>query len=163
MPKLQHLQGGFVSNELRMAYELALGKTISDSQWWRVRKILDRQQLEVNQVNLQLLARLRLLLPGSAVAVSGLLTAYQKVEDLTQNAQASIKGAEIVQIMRRVGVCPHRTTLSRWFGQVASGYKCNRQYSSNEVKSLLILAFLYKAKVISKANISPIKVIKENV
>ncbi|NEP63545.1 MAG: hypothetical protein F6K31_42720 [Symploca sp. SIO2G7] len=139
-----------MTGDLRAAYELAFGRTISDSQWWRVRGILGKHQLEINQVNLQLLAKLRLLLPGSAVAVSGLLTAYQEAEKLTQNTNTFIVGSELVEILRRVGVCPHRTTLSRWFNQVANGYKRNRQYSVEHVKSLLILAFLYKAKMLQK-------------
>jgi hypothetical protein len=141
-----------INPEARLAYELALGKRVSDNHWWRTRKLLQKHNLDLTVRNIHLLIDLRKQIPKSAVAVSGLLTAYEKAEQLTKKVKGTLKGIEIVNILANYEVTPHRTTISRWFKKAAGGYKRNREYIPEEVRSILIDGFIYKASNIGKLN-----------
>ena len=134
----------------RLAYELALGKRCSDNHWWRTRCLLKRHNLAITSCNLQLLARLRQLLPRTAVGVDGLLEAYNQALILTEKARSQIQGSELVLLLNRHGIQAHRTTVGRWFKKAAGGYSHNRYYLPQEVQGILICAFLYKASQTNK-------------
>ena len=131
--------------EARLAYELALGKRVSDVHWWRTKKLLALHELPATITNLQLLVKLRRLVPKSAVGVSGLLEAYSRAEKVTSKLSQRLTGGEISNILAQQGILPHRTTLGRWFKKAAGGYKKKREYNPEEIKKILISAFLWKA------------------
>ena len=136
--------------DARLAYELALGKRVSDVHWWRTRQLLNQHQLELTASNLQLLVRLRRLIPKSCIGVAGLLEAYHRAEALTARMGGNLKGAEIANILAEQGILPHRTTLGRWFKKAAGGFRKKRDYTPEEIKNILISAFLWKANNLNK-------------
>lgn len=131
--------------DARLAYELSMKRRISDTQWWKVRKLLTKHKLEVTATNAQFWAKLRQKVPRTAVGVDGLIDAYRRADELTKRAKGTLKGSEIVKILLQFGISAHRTTIGRWFSKSAGGYKQNREYKPEEVRDILIDAFLYKA------------------
>ncbi|MGB7440697.1 MAG: hypothetical protein WA919_06485 [Coleofasciculaceae cyanobacterium] len=131
--------------DARLAYELAVGRRVSDNHWWRTTKLLRKHKLEITVKNLQFFAQLRKEIPKSAVGIAGLLDAYHRADELTKRLKGNLKGGEIVQILSQFQVTAHRTTISRWFKKAAGGYRRKRDYSPKQVQSILIAAFLYRA------------------
>ncbi|NER27251.1 MAG: hypothetical protein F6J89_06335 [Symploca sp. SIO1C4] len=136
--------------DARLAYELAIGKRVSDAHWWRTRKLLTNHRLEITATNAQFLVALRKQIPKSAIGVSGLLDAYHRAESLTAKMGGTMTGAEVSNILLQFGITAHRTTISRWFKKAAGGYQKKRDYTPEEIKGILISAFLYKASQTGK-------------
>ena len=134
--------------EARLAYELIIGR-VSDSHWFRVQRLLKLQNLELTPQNIQFFAELRKLMPRSALGVSGLIESYRTADEFISRSRRNYKGAEILGILHQYGVKPHQTTISRWFRPLG-GYRKDREYSPEKIKSLLIQAFLYKAQFSTK-------------
>ncbi|NEP00418.1 MAG: hypothetical protein F6K58_17405 [Symploca sp. SIO2E9] len=136
--------------DVRLAYELAIGRRVTDTHWWRTRKLLQKHQMKITAKNAQFLVELRKQIPKSAVGVSGLLDAYHKAETLTKKVGGTMTGAEVTNILQQFGITAHRTTISRWFKKAAGGYQKKRDYTPEEIKGILISAFLYKASQTGK-------------
>ena len=132
--------------DARLAYELARGTRCSDSHWWRTRQLMKRHKLEVNIKNAQLLAELREKVSKSALGIDGILDAYQKVDELLGKARGTFTGTEAMQMLLRYGVNAHQSTVSRWFKKYAGGFKKSREYKPEQLRDILIAAFLYKAQ-----------------
>lgn len=131
-----------MEQDARLAYELALGKRISDRSWYSTKRLLTKHGLELSSDNLQFFAQIRTLIPRSAIGVTGILDCYQKAEKIL-SSHASLKGSEIVSILNRYGVKPHQTTVSRWFSSIG-GYRKDRSYPAGKLKVILTQAFIYK-------------------
>ena len=132
-----------MTEDARLAYELALGKRISDRSWYSTKRLLSKHGLELTPDNLQFFAQVRILIPRSAIGVSGILECYHKAEKIL-SSHASLKGSEIVGILNKYGVKPHQTTISRWFSSIG-GYRKDRAYPAGKLKIILTQAFIYKA------------------
>lgn len=132
-----------MTEDARLTYELALGKRISDRSWYSTKCLLSKHGLELTPDNLQFFAQVRVLIPRSAIGVSGILECYQKAEKIL-SSHASLKGSEIVSILSQYGVRPHQTTISRWFSSIG-GYRKNQSYPAGKLKVILTQAFIYKA------------------
>lgn len=132
-----------MEQDARLAYELALGRRITDRSWYSTKRILAKHKLELTADNLQFFAQIRTLIPRSAIGVSGILECYEKAEKIL-SSHASLKGSEIIAILNRYGVKPHQTTVSRWFSSIG-GYRKDRNYPAGKLKVILTQAFIYKA------------------
>ncbi len=129
----------------RLAYEIVMGR-ISDSHWYRVKKILSRHKLEICPKNVQLFASIRQQIPRSGIGVEGILDCYQKVEEILGKANRTFKGFEVLEMLHGYGVKPHQTTISRWFKPLG-GYRRNAEYSPDEkLRNIFIQALIYKAQ-----------------
>lgn len=129
--------------DARLAYEVALGKRISDRSWYSTKRLFAKHSLELTIENLQFFASIRTLIPRSCIGVSGILECYHKAEKIL-NSHASLKGSEVIAILNGYGVKPHQTTISRWFASIG-GYRKNRAYPASQLKGILTQAFIYKA------------------
>lgn len=131
-------------SDARLAYECIYGRC-SDSHWWRVRQLMKHHKLELTPSNVRFLAELRKHTPRSAIGIDGLLECHKKASEFISKSHRTFKGSEIVAMLDKYAVKPHQSTISRWF-KVLGGYKKNQDYSPEQVKSILINAFLYKAQ-----------------
>lgn len=129
--------------QARLAYEAIVGR-ISDNHWYRTRKLLTKHQLEITVANVQFFASLRQAIPRSAVGVEGLLDCYQKADEILSKSERTFKGYEVLDMLRKYGVAPHQTTVTRWFKSLG-GYRRNKEYSPEKLKNIFVAAFLYKA------------------
>lgn len=132
-----------MEQDARLAYELALGRRVTDRTWYNVKLLLAKHRLELTIENLQFFATIRNLIPRSSIGVSGILECYQKAEKIL-NSHASLKGSEVLAILANYGVKPHQTTISRWFSSIG-GYRKDRAYPASQLKGILTQAFIYKA------------------
>jgi hypothetical protein len=129
----------------RLAYEIAMGR-VSDSHWYRVKKILERHKLEICPKNVQLFASIRQQIPRSGIGVEGILDCYQKVEEILGKANRNFTGSEVLEMLHGYGVKPHQTTISRWFKPLG-GYRRNAEYSPDQkLRNIFIQALIYKAQ-----------------
>lgn len=129
--------------DARLAYEVALGKRISDRSWGDIKRLMSRHRLEITVDNVQFFVELRKEIPRSAIGVVGILECYQKANKILQ-CNETLKGSRILEILGGYGIEPHQTTISRWFAPIG-GYRRDRIYSSKKLKGLLTKAFIYKA------------------
>lgn len=136
-----------IDESARLAYEAILGR-VSDSHWYRVKRILKKHSLEVSVKNVQLFADIRSQIPRSAIGVEGILEYYQKAQVILSRAKP-LKGHEILEILGGYGVKPHQTTISRWFSPLG-GYRKHREYQPEKLHSLFISALIYKAHITVK-------------
>lgn len=130
---------------MRLAYELAVGKRVSDNHWYLTRRLLSEHKLELSTENVQFWAELRQQVPKTAIGVHGLLEAYHRANKLLDRARKNFKGSEVTQILFQFGITPNQSTISRWFKSLG-GYKKNREYQPKQIKKILIRAFIYKAQ-----------------
>ena len=128
----------------RLAYEITMGR-VSDSHWYRVKKILEHHKLEICPKNVQLFASIREQIPRSAIGVERILDCYQKVEEILGKAGKNFKGSEVLELLHGYGVKPHQTTISRWFKPLG-GYRRNKEYPPEKLRNLFIQALIYKAQ-----------------
>lgn len=135
--------------DARLAYELARGGRCSDNHWYRTRKLLERNNLEINIKNAQFIAELRKVIPRSPVGIMGVLKCYQKAEEILSKTSQSVKGSDVLEMLRQYDVTPHQSTVSRWF-QSIGGYRRNRLYTPEQLKNIFTAAFLYKAQFSTK-------------
>lgn len=134
--------------QARLAYEAIVGR-ISDNHWYRTRKLLTRHRLEITVANVQFFASLRQAIPRSAIGVEGLLDCYQKADEILSKSNRTFKGYEVLDMLRKYGIAPHQTTVTRWFKSLG-GYRRNKDYSPENLKNIFASAFLYKAQHSSK-------------
>ena len=132
------------TSRARLAYEITMGR-VSDSHWYRVKKILEHHKLEICPKNVQLFASIREQIPRSAIGVEGILDCYQKVEEILGKASNNFKGSEVLEMLHGYGVKPHQTTISRWFKPLG-GYRRNKEYPPEKLRNLFIQALIYKAQ-----------------
>ena len=64
---------------------------VSDSHWFRTKRLLKAHNLELTPNNIQFFAELRKLMPRSALGVKGLLESYRKAEELLRNSINHLK------------------------------------------------------------------------
>jgi hypothetical protein len=129
--------------EARLAYEAIAGRC-SDNHWYRVKRLLKKHQLPISVANVQFFAQVRQLIPRSAIGIEGILDCYSRADAILSKSSRNFQGMEVLEMLNRYGVRPHQTTISRWFRPVG-GYRKNKEYSPDKLKSIFTQAFIYKA------------------
>jgi len=133
----------------RLAYEVVVGRRVSDNHWYRTRKLLQRHKLEINAKNCQFFAELRKILPRSVIGIEGVLDCYKQADEILKQSTKPLTGSEVLQILSQYGVRPHVSTISRWFAAIG-GYRRDREYTPRQLKNIFASAFLYKAHYSTK-------------
>ncbi len=130
-------------SEARLEYELIFGRC-TDNHWRNVQKILQKNQMEVTPKNVRFFAEIRKVIPRCAIGVDGILTCYSKADKLLNQTSRNIKGMEVLKLLSDYGITPHQSTITRWFKHLG-GYKRNKDYSPEDLKTIFTNAFIYKA------------------
>jgi hypothetical protein len=130
-------------SDARLEYELVFGRC-TDNHWRNIQKTLKKNQMEVTPQNVRFLAEIRKVIPRCAIGVDGVLTCYAKAEKLLNTANQNMKGSEVLNILSQHGVKPHQSTVTRWFKPLG-GYRKDKEYSPQELKTIFTNAFIYKA------------------
>lgn len=130
-------------DKARIAYESVRGRC-SDNHWYRTKRLMQRQDLQITPQNARFFAELRTIIPRAALGVANLFSAYRKVEILLVS-DSTLTGDGLLKLLHQQGITPHQSTVSRWFSSLG-GYSATRQYTSPELRQVLIRAFIYKAK-----------------
>jgi hypothetical protein len=130
------------TNDARLAYEMFLGKRVSDSHWSQVKTRLSSQGLSVDNETVVFYAKVSKLIPRSAVGLDKVLEAYNRAERLLISP-SKITGTQVLDIFAREGINPHPGTVSRWFRSVG-GFRKNRSYLPEKLIPVLAKAFIYQ-------------------
>ncbi len=131
----------------RLAYETIAGRCC-DNHWYKTKRLLREHSLEVSVENVQFFARLRQSIPRSAIGTKGLLTCYAEAKKILDTTKL-YQGSEVLALLQSYGVCPHQTTVSRWFRKLG-GYRRTREYTPEQLKVIFTQAFLYKAQYLGE-------------
>jgi hypothetical protein len=132
-------------SDARLAYEVSLGKRVSDNHWYRTRKLLEDNGFEITVDNIHFYSSLRKALPRSSVGVLAIFENYRKAEKLLSASPELVKGCDVLAMLHQHGITPHASTISRWFSDIG-GYRKNKLYKAKDLKSVFTAGFLYKAQ-----------------
>lgn len=130
-------------SDARIEYELIFGRC-SDTHWRNIQKILQKNQMDITPKNVRFFAEIRKIIPRSAIGVEGVLSCYSKAEKLLEKTSEDIKGGRVLNILSEYGIKPHPSTVTRWFKPLG-GYRKDRKYSPQDLKTVLTSAFIYQA------------------
>jgi hypothetical protein len=131
------------NSDARLAYELHLGKRVSDNHWYKVKRNLEDGGFEVTADTAVFYAKLRQHLPRTSVGTLEVFKHYQKAEKLLADSASKITGLKILEILSNQGINPHPATISRWFKPVG-GFRKTRLYFPEKLTPVLTAAFIYQ-------------------
>jgi hypothetical protein len=138
--------------DFRDIYQSILGRSISDSQWWRVRSAFKLAQLPITEENVRTFAILKRSSPRLKIAVSDLIEINTQINSYVIKA-VTFKGCEIERIIYQDWkINPHQTTFCRWFSDIG-GFNQHKSYRAADVAHVFICARVYLFK--QRQNISP--------
>jgi hypothetical protein len=132
-------------------FELHYDSQISDSAWYRLKKVLRDCGMEVTLENLQTIATLKLDKQCTKLSLKQLIDCHVQAQHLASK-KVIVKGdAVFKELQKRTKNKAHRTTIIRWFQssvlQVNGKYfDKERNYKAEELVKVFALAFMYEAK-----------------
>ncbi|MBW4504955.1 MAG: hypothetical protein KME64_00315 [Scytonematopsis contorta HA4267-MV1] len=132
-------------------FELHFGSRISDSAWYRLKRILRDCHMEVTLENLQTVAGLKLTKQYTKLSLKQLIDCHVQAAILASQ-KVSFQGDVIFrELQERTKNKAHRTTILRWFqssvSQVNGKYfDKERNYKAEELVKVFASAFMYDAK-----------------
>ncbi len=134
---------GESNSDARLAYELHLGKRVSDNHWYKVKRNLEDGGFEVTADTAVFYAKLKQHLPRTSVGTLEVFKHYQKAEKLLAESASKITGIKILEILSNQGINPHASTISRWFKPLG-GFRKTRLYFPEKLTPVLTAAFIYQ-------------------
>ncbi|BAZ36883.1 hypothetical protein NIES4101_28030 (plasmid) [Calothrix sp. NIES-4101] len=132
-------------------FELHFGSQISDSSWYRLKRVLRDCQMEITLENLETVANLKLAKQYTQLSLKQLINCYVQAQRLVKE-QVIIKGDTVFkELQKRTKNKPHRTTIIRWFQNSVKPingkfFDKNRSYQAEELVKVFASALMYEAK-----------------
>lgn len=137
------------TTDFRGIYQGVLGRNISDSQWWRVRRAFFASHLPITEENMRTFAALKRSSPRFRISVKDLIEINTQINSYVNKA-VTFKGCEIEQIIYQDWkINPHQTTFCRWFSDIG-GFNRHKSYRAVDVAHVLICARVYLLKMRQK-------------
>jgi len=132
-------------------FELHFGSQISDSAWYRLKKVLRSCDMVLTLENLQTVARLRLEKQYTQLSLKQMIECHVQAQKLAAK-KVTLKGDVVFkELQRQTKNKAHRTTILRWFQssvtQINGKYfDKERHYKAEELVKVFASAFMYEAK-----------------
>jgi hypothetical protein len=132
-------------------FELHYGSLISDSAWYRLKKVLRHCGMEVTLENLQTVATLKLDKQYTKLSLTQLIDCHVQAQTLASK-KVIVKGDVVFkELQKRTKNKAHRTTIIRWFQssvvQINGKYfDKERNYKAEELVEVFASALMYEAK-----------------
>ena len=132
-------------------FELHYGSSISDSAWYRLKKVLRDCDMVLTLENLQTVAGLRLEKQYTKLSLKQMIECHVQAQKLAAN-KVTVKGDVVFkELQKRTKNKAHRTTIIRWFQssvtQINGKYfDKERNYKAEELVKVFASAFMYEAK-----------------
>jgi hypothetical protein len=132
-------------------FELHYGSLISDSAWYRLKKVLRHCGMEVTLENLQTVATLKLDKQYTKLSLAQLIDCHVQAQTLASK-KVIVKGDVVFkELQKRTKNKAHRTTIIRWFQssvvQINGKYfDKERNYKAEELVEVFASALMYEAK-----------------
>lgn len=120
--------------------EKHLKRKISDSTYFRIKRVMCDNNLPITRENLEVVASIKRVCVKHRITLEIGLTYYLK----TANIQTSLTGKKLFEYVQNLTHNkPHRITITRWFD---GGYKPEKIYTTVEISKVLLSAFLYNLR-----------------
>jgi hypothetical protein len=132
-------------------FELHFGSRISDSSWYRLKRVLRDCRMEITLDNLQTVAKLKLDKQYTQLSLKQLINCYVQAQELTKD-KVILKGdVAFKELQKRTKNKPHRTTIIRWFQNSVKPidgkfFDKNRNYQAEELVKVFAFALMYEVK-----------------
>lgn len=121
-------------------FEKHLNRKISDSTYFRIKRVMTENNLPITRDNLEVLATIKTECTKRRIPLEIGLTYYLK----TANIQTSLTGKKLFEYVQHITHNkPHRITITRWF---TTGYNPEKIYTTVEISKILLNAFLYNLR-----------------
>jgi hypothetical protein len=135
-------------------FELHLGSTISDSAWYRLKKVLRDCGMVLTLENLQTVAGLKGEKQYTKLSLKQLIECYVKAQALASQ-KVTFKGDVVFkELQKRTKNKAHRTTIIRWFQSSVTEvngkyFDQGRIYKAEELVKVFASALMYEAKYLT--------------
>lgn len=147
-----HLNHKSLLREGRKIFTAVTGY-VSDPAWYRFRSAIVSQGLVSRNLTEEEIisaigkaARIRKELPGAGIPFDSVLKFYLRQEELVkQIGSRTLKGQELLDLIRKEGIKLPNSTRSNWFEKIG-GYSKRRSYLPQEIQHILFLASVYKSR-----------------
>lgn len=132
-------------------FELHYGNQISDSNWYRLKRVLRDCGMELTLENLQTVAGFKQEKQYSQLSLKQLIDCHVQAQELASK-KLVLKGDVIFrELQKRTKNKPHKTTILRWFqGSVTQKngkfFDKDRNYKGEELVKVFVSALVYEAK-----------------
>ncbi len=141
------------NNQAKAYFEIHYQSSISDRNWYRIKRSLRESNLEINQDNLKMIANLKKKADYTKLSLNQLIYCQQQAQTVV-NKKVFIKGELVYQELQKISQNQaHRTTILRWFKSVGQKdgkyFDENRNYKVDELVPVFASAFLYVQKKLS--------------
>jgi hypothetical protein len=132
-------------------FELHFGSLISDSAWYRLKKVLRDCDMVLTLENLQTVAGLKREKQYTKLSLKQMIECYVQAQKIAAT-KVTVKGDVVFkELQKRTKNKAHRTTIIRWFQssvtQINGKYfDKERNYKADELVKVFASAFMYEAK-----------------
>jgi len=127
----------------RELFEKRYGQRISDSTWYRAKKMFD-PNFPMTEKNIIWLADLKKQFPQINFRFTSVVAAVKESQRFLQN-RSNISGMELLNLFDSYGIKIHANTLTKWFKPI-KGFNRKRVYKSQELASIVLAGYAYKLR-----------------
>ncbi len=120
--------------------EKYLTRKISDSTYFRIKRVMSENNLPLTTANLEVVATIKNECTKHRTPFELGLSYYLKIA----NIEVKINGVELYQYLQKItNHKPYRTTIVRWFD---GSFNPDKTYQTSELSKVLLHAFLYNLR-----------------
>lgn len=131
-------------SDLRILFERQYGRRVSDSTWYRTKKVFNND-FPLTEQNLIWLADIKKQLPQCETRLACFVANIKKIQEQISKSRDSISGSDFLEFLREKGIEVHVNTRTKWFKPI-NGFRKSRVYTSQELKPVILAAFTYKLR-----------------
>lgn len=135
-------------------FELHFGNQISDSAWYRLKKVLRDCNMDLTLENLQTIAKLKLEKRYTKLSLKQLINCHVQAQRIVSQ-KVVIKGDVVFkELQKQTKNKAHRTTIIRWFQSSVSQingkyFDKERSYKAEELVKVFASAIMYETKYLT--------------
>jgi hypothetical protein len=132
------------TDQARVIYETLLNKRVSDSHWTKIKKLMVECDLPLDPQGFRVMAGLRSTCPRYFTLYSEIkdeLTSFGR--EILPELSGGVTGEQFLSILKRRGINPDQSTVSRWFRSVG-GFGRKIFYVKATILPVLATALIYE-------------------
>jgi hypothetical protein len=139
------------NSDARKYFEIHFDALISDSAWYRLKRVLRECELEVSRENLQFIAQLKHKKQYTKLSLKDLIYCKRQAQELAEK-RVLVKGdLAYKELQKTSNYKAHRTTIIRWFQTHVTPidgkhFDKKRSYKAEELVPVFAAACVYAAK-----------------
>ncbi|PAX58341.1 hypothetical protein [Brunnivagina elsteri] len=132
-------------------FEIHYERLISDSAWYRLKRILRECELELSTDNLRFLAEIKQKKQYTKLSLKDLIFCQKQAQEIAKKRLLITGELAYRELQKASQNKAHRTTILRWFQTHVSAingkyFDKNRNYQAEELIPVFASAYVYAAK-----------------